>query len=333
MDPKDPLLSHQYEAVYSLSKNFEKITVVTGKIGEIEPNSKVQIFSTEWTPGKHWGNLRRFFSISIPIVIKGRFGSVFFHMTDLQCALLAPMIRMRGKKQYLWYAHTFKSKYLMFASWWVTNIITSTSGSCPISGLKVKPIGQAIDDVKFAALPFGDLNLSKLIHIGRFDKSKNIQLLISSAREIRSTYPEVQLTLIGSPANLESRNWARDLLAETKSEIEAGWLIFKKSIPRELFRSEVAQNGCFFHGYTGSLDKTLVESTMLRVPVVTINPEYLAIFGTWGASTGINLAGEYNALRSMSQLEIEGELDRRLQIAKREHSLNHWVKELSCLLQ
>jgi len=333
MDRKDPLLSHQYEAVNSLAEFFNKVIVVTGKIGEVEPNSKIKIFSTEWRPGERWGNLKRLLSISLPIIARGRFDSVFFHMTDLQCALLAPIIRLRGRRQYLWYAHTFKSNYLVFASWWVSKIITSTSGSCPISSPKVKPIGQAIDEKKFEALPFDHLNFSNLIHIGRFDKSKNIQLLINSARELRKTYPDVQLTLVGSPANTESRKWAHELMIETESEVQDGWLIFKKSIPRDLFRSEVGQNGCFFHGYVGSLDKTLVESTMLCVPVMTINPEYIAIFGTWGNSSGLSLLSEYKAFRSLSNMEIRAELERRLAIVKREHSLKHWVGELSSLLQ
>jgi len=333
MDGKDPLLSHQYEAVNSLSENFNKVIVVTGKIGEVQPNPKVQIFSTEWVPGKKWGNLRRLFRISLPIIFRGRFSSVFFHMTDLQCALLAPIIRLRGRKQYLWYAHTHKSKYLVFASRWVTNIVTSTSGSCPISSSMVKPIGQAIDDEKFAALDFNELNLSRLIHIGRFDKSKNIQLLISSARELRKTYSNIQLTLIGSAANAESLDWASGLMIETEAEVQDGWLTFKDSIPREYFRSEVSKNGCFFHGYVGSLDKTLVESTMLRVPVVTINLEYMTIFGTWGNVAEVSLVSEYKALRSKSQIELNAELDRRLSIAKTEHTLKHWVRELSSLLQ
>ena len=127
------------------------------------------------------------------------------------------------------------------------------------------------------------------------NKSKNIELLIGSARELREHFPDVHLTLVGSPANAESHEWSNNLKIENKSQVHEGWLIFKESIPREMFRDEVSHNGCFFHGYIGSLDKTLVESTMLRVPVVTINPEYIAIFGSWGNSKEINLVNEYIA--------------------------------------
>lgn len=333
MDSKDPLLSHQYEAILALANNFDEVTVITGRAGEVEPNLKIKIISTDWVAGDHWGNLGRFYSRSLPTIMRGNFNSVFYHMTDLQCALMAPIIRLRGKRQYLWYAHTFKSRYLVISSWFVTRVVTSTRGSCPITGPKVEPIGQAIDDSKFSALPFTKLDLSKLIHIGRFDKSKNIDLLISHARELRRIYPDLKLTLIGSPANEESREWAQDLVLKSESHVRDGWLKFHESIPREKFRSEVAQNGCFFHGYIGSLDKTLVESTMLRVPVVTLNPEYIEIFGTWAKTTDVNLLSEYRALRSLTPESIEVELDRRLMIARTEHTLKHWVKELTSLLK
>ena len=127
--------------------------------------------------------------------------------------------------------------------------------------------------------------------------------------------------------------WAQNLVLRTGQDVRDGWLKYKDSIPRDNFRQEVAQNGCFFHGYIGSLDKTLVESTMLRVPVVTLNPEYLGIFGSWSKSNEITLVSEYRALRSATRVDIETELDRRLEIVKEEHSLKHWIKELTSLLE
>ena len=141
------------------------------------------------------------------------------------------------------------------------------------------------------------------------------------------------LTLVGSPANKDSKVWARDLISESDPEVQAGWLQFKPSIRREDFPKEVQGNGCFFHAYTGSLDKALVEATMLRVPVVTINPEYIEVFGTWAELNQLSLESEYLAMRRMAQSEIEVELDRRLDIAKTQHSLKHWVKELTFLLK
>lgn len=333
MDRQDPLLSHQYEAVSALATKFKKVTVITGKVGSIESNPKVEIISTDWTIGRPVVNLLKLLLKSFHVIMKNDFQSVFFHMTDLQAALISPIIRLTRKNQYLWYAHTYKSKYLTFASLWVSKVVTSTPGSCPIKSSKVIDIGQAINEKNFAQIPFHYLSLNKLIHIGRFDKAKNIDLLIEAVREIRKSQSDVRLTLVGTPANAESKAWANNLILESKESTENGWLIFKPAIPRGDIPKEIQQNGCFFHGYTGSLDKTLVESTMLRVPVITINQEYRDIFGAWSETNEFNLVNEFFAMRSLSNSELEMELDRRLAIARSGHSLDHWINELASLLE
>ena len=333
MDPHDPLLSHQYEAVKALANSFNIITVITGRVGKIESDPRLRIISTNWRPGHGLSNLLRLCARAIPEIIRGDFKSVFFHMTDLQCALLSPLVRMRSRRQFLWYAHTYKSKYLVFASWWVTGIVTSTVGSCPLTGKFVKPIGQAINQEKFMPISFDKLDFDKLVHIGRFDKSKNIDYLISTAEELKRFFSNIELTIIGSPGNQESRNWAKDLITNCKPRIESGWLHFKDAIPRDQFPIEIAKMGCFFHGYLGSLDKTLIESTMLRVPVVTINSEYTSIFGTWSKLPISDLIDEYQAFRNLTTGEINLELDRRLNLARRNHSLRNWIEQLATFLK
>ena len=93
------------------------------------------------------------------------------------------------------------------------------------------------------------------------------------------------------------------------------------------------ENGCFFHAYIGSLDKTLIESTMCRVPVITINPEYLEIFGTWSNLDEITLVDEYTAMRKLTQVELKAELNRRVELAVQNHSLEHWINLLMEILK
>ncbi len=333
MDPKDPLLSHQYEAVLALANDFNKITVITGRIGQIISDPRIRVISTNWRPGHRLSNVLMLFVKAIPEIVRGDFNSVFYHMADLQSALLAPFVKLRRRRQFLWYAHTSKSKYLVFASWWLTGIVTSTRGSCPLTGKFVTPIGQAIDQERFRPITFSNLDFDKLVHIGRFDKSKNVDILISTAVALKKIFPGIELTIVGSPANPESQDWAKDLILDSKPWIESGWLHFKDSIPREQFPIEMAKNGCFFHAYLGSLDKTLIESTMLRVPVVTLNPEYINIFGRWSKLPNSDLQDEYLAFRELTPDEVALELGRRLEVACHDHSLRNWIAQLAKLLQ
>ena len=333
MDPQNALLSHQNEVVYSLSKYFGKVTVVTGKIGKTKLPSNVEILESRWISSRSISNFFRLLRVSIPIIVKGEFDSVFFHMTDLHCAILSPLVRIRGRRQILWYAHTKRSIYLRWSALWVDYIVTSTEGSCPIHGRKIISIGQAIDSNKFKEIPFNKLNLDKLVHIGRFDKSKNIDLLIEQARLLRDEFEKVSLTIIGSPANQESISWSTNLMKASQRDVFDGWLTFSDSIPREEIPAMMETFGCFFHAYLGSLDKTLVEATMLSLPVVSINPEYTSIFGYWSAVISPSLNDEYKALRILSPEEIANELRRRRAIAVQDHSLSNWVHQLSEILK
>lgn len=333
MDAGDSLLSHQSEAVEALSSKFNRITVVTGKIGYFKKLPNVKVVSTNWVNGKNLRNVIKLYLRAIPVILRGNYSSVFFHMTDLQCAFLSPVIRLRHRKQYLWYAHTYKSKYLIFASLWVNKIITSTAGSCPIQTSKVLTIGQAIDEAKFPLIPFNRLDLNKLIHIGRFDKSKNIDLLIISANNLRINFPDIRLTIVGSPGNDHSKNWSSNLISNHAFDVENGWLNFKPAITRSEFSRVMSAYGCFFHAYIGSLDKTLIESTLCGVPVVTLNPEYLRIFNSWSKFDAPTLEEEYISMRKMSDSDLGNEIARRRNIAIESHSLNHWINALARELQ
>jgi hypothetical protein len=157
--------------------------------------------------------------------------------------------------------------------------------------------------------------------------------LIQAAIELREEINQIELRLVGSPANEESKIWASRLSTKYSNPIELGWLEFEGSIPRALFPEKMAKSGCFFHAYIGSLDKTLVESTMLSVPVVTINPEYINIFGSWSNSEPVSLISEYRALKSLDFADLNTELNRRHLLAVRSHSLANWVNQLSQLLR
>jgi glycosyltransferase involved in cell wall biosynthesis len=333
MDKSSSLLSHQHQAVCALAEKFETVTVITGHVGDIAIPANVRIISTNWELGEKTLSAWRLIKAAAPVIVKGDFGSVFFHMTDLQCAMLSPFIKLRRRRQFLWYAHTHKSIYLNFASKWVDAIVTSTKGSCPIKGGKVISVGQAIDQDVFNVLDFNELDFSKLVHIGRFDKSKKIDELIENAIQIRRDIPEVQLTLVGSPSNLESQIWAGDLVRESRENVHEGWLHFKEAIQRSEFPTEMSHNGVFFHSYQGSLDKTLVESTMLGVPVVTINHEYIKIFGSWSGKDKPNLVEEYKSLRALNSQSLRVEIIRRREIALKHHSLENWINSLASLLQ
>ncbi len=67
---------------------------------------------------------------------------------------------------------------------------------------------------------------------------------------------------------------------------------------------------------------------MTAIPVVTINQEYITIFGKWhSANSHISqsLEGELEYLLNLDSNKISKEVDRRHEIAIRNHDSEGWV--------
>jgi glycosyltransferase involved in cell wall biosynthesis len=250
-------------------------------------------------------------------------------MTEVQSALIAPITKLLRIKHFLWYAHTSKSVYLRWCHFWLTGIITSTPGSCPISGSKVFPIGQGIDSNLFSVLPLrAKFNRNNFVHFGRFDPSKNLKEILTTCKTLRARGFDIKFKQIGSASTLEYQLDAENLREAFNQQ---SWITFSPSIPRSLIPAELKSHSAFIHAYSGSLDKTLVEATMQGLPVITINPEYIKIFGSWSGHPGPGLLKESETFLRADVALIQAEVDRRRAIAVTNHGLLNWTKSISIL--
>jgi glycosyltransferase involved in cell wall biosynthesis len=333
MDSTNPVFSHQIQVVRELSREFQKITVITGEAPRDPIPANIDVYISSWKPGKNIKNGFSFLKIFLKIlVINPRF-TVFSHMTEVQSALISPITKIFRIKHFLWYAHVSKSIYLSWNNFWVDGIITSTSGSCPVQGKKIHVIGQAIDKNLFAPRSHKLNNLQNLIHIGRFDESKNISELIQVTKEIRSQGKNLTLHIVGSPSNAENEIYQSKLIQANHLNTKTGWLTFSPSILRDKIRTTLTEYDIFLHAFQGSLDKTIVEATFVGLPVVTTNREYLSEFGGWvEGSTNLSLAAQLNALLNTPHNEIKSILEARYQVAIKSHSLVGWIKKLVKIL-
>jgi hypothetical protein len=157
-------------------------------------------------------------------------------------------------------------------------------------------------------------------------------LIVDSVKTLKNSFVDIELTITGSPSSKASESWANSLREFYSEDVSLGWLNFVSSIPRNLIPTTMERHGCFIHAYEGSLDKTIIEATMLKVPVVTVNPEYCKVFGTWSKAINFDLVAEYQALRRLSRADLDAELSRRLAIAQNSHSLENWTRKLASIL-
>jgi glycosyltransferase involved in cell wall biosynthesis len=342
MDPDDQVFSHQFDVVTRLSSFFDEVRVVTNSEGctKAYPNN-VSVFSCEWKFNSNFANALSFYKTFRKATSNFYNFSIFSHMTEIQSFLILPYSFLRKIKHYLWYAHSSNSFLLRINHFFLDGIITSTKGSCPIQGNKVHIIGQGIDDQLF---DFRDsrnhIKLEKLktVHVGRLDPSKKIQTIIDSTLNSEwSNYIE-QLVFIGAPTPTH-----QDYLIGMKdlniNLILSGRLSFMGKIPRRSL-PEILQNyDLFVHSFNGSLDKSLVEATLLGIPVVTENAEYQRLFGSW---TQVHQVAAFNLSQEMSSFmeswrsdpySVNKEINRRRSIAVEKHSLNQWILALIGILR
>ena len=334
MDENDPVLSQQTQVVSRLVDHYSKVTVITGRVGKYQTHSNLTVIDSNWVVGKNFANALRFLYKAIPFLIRRRPQVIFSHMTEVQSFLVAIFSYVLNIRHFLWYAHKTKSFYLQWNHLLLDGIITSTPGSCPIISPKIHAIGQAVDINQFPLRNLSNLKLEKLVHIGRFDRSKNASLIISEVEIARKRFPELSLTLIGSPSNSEEKKYSEAVIINSNNALLDGWLNFRSSVPRREAPKILGGNDIFIHGYQGSLDKTLIEATLVGLPVVTINLEYQSEFGSWRSEdeSQNSLAKQIEYLKSLTLEKLVSELKTRRDIAVEKHSLEKWIEKLIAVL-
>ena len=328
MDEKSQVFSHQVDLVNKLAEKYDKVSVLTGSVGFHKVSSNVEVISFNWIQGKKFSSLFRFVSKFLQVLGKNRFTCIFSHMTSVQSSFISPITRALRVKHYLWYAHTSNNIYLVISRALTNGIITSTPGSCPIKGRKVFAIGQSVDSKVFDKKSRLDTPMKKLIHIGRFDPSKNIEEIVAGVKRLRADYPELKLNIVGSPSSEKFQEHMELVKSKFLTDVQQGWLTFTPGIERRKIPDELKKNDCFIHAFQGSLDKTLVEATLTAIPVVTINNEYIKIFGKWNSSNSVSLVSELKYLLNLDSNTITNEVDRRHEIARKNHDSEGWVNRL-----
>jgi len=331
MDEEHPALAHQVSVAEGLANAFDYVTVITGNSNYVTSKENLRVVSSNWVPNQNFRNIFKFLKVFLREMIRTSHVRVFSHMTVIQSCSIGPLLRVFRIRHFLWYAHAQNSIYLGWAHFWCSGLITSTLNSCPIRSNKIHYIGQSIDEELFSGLPHLNFPMSRLIHVGRLDPSKDIGAIIDSAAKIRHSNPALTLMLLGSASNPNSQKYLEELKGTWNLEIEAGWLKFHESIPREKLPDFLRSYDVFVHAFQGSLDKSLVEATFSKLPVATTNREYQRDFGVWSENPG-SLQSELESLLALDDNRLILETEHRLKIAKEKHSFSKWITELSLIL-
>jgi len=338
MNESSMVFSHQKEVARRLSENFEDTFVITAdeNVGTEVPG--LSVFTTAWRRGARIHNIVKFYRVALPIILKNRKDLIVFsHMTEVQSFLLAPWCRIFHIPHFLWYAHASRSLFLVATYPLVDGIITSTTGSCPLRGRKVFPIGQAIDEAnlkgRLSEIKFPPL---RWYHVGRVDPSKNIDLIISVFTRLRIIGWDLKLDIYGAPSSDKTKDYLVNLLEKYQQDINLNWLCFRGSIERHQLSSIANDHDGFIHAFQGSLDKAVLEAILCKRIVVSINPEYIREFTSdklVAADLQECLYVGMTEILSMTPEAIANAIELRYESCRNGHTLNHWIIELCRILK
>lgn len=340
VDPQNQVFSHQLSAIHRIANQFQKVIVVVPqvKVGvsylrrDTQPQHKnLEIVTVPWRNNRTLENSVNLILVTLKLLRKRHVDAVFYFMTESYAAILGPILWFKNIQQVLWYAHSSRPHRLLFSKLFMSLICSSTSGSVPFEGRKVRLLGQMVDENLFTRQALDRRVRFNLIHVGRFDPSKRIELLLEAVLEIQQSFPEAKLTLYGSPTGPDGIRYESMIRNRYWNEIESGLLKINPAIKRSELPELYKDMGVFLHSFQGSLDKTIVEATLSGLPVATINKEYINEFGHWGASP-ITLVGELRAILNLGEEELQQECDRRQSIALQRHSLEQWAVKFTKLL-
>jgi glycosyltransferase involved in cell wall biosynthesis len=330
MDQSDPIFSHQFDVIVGLAGKFGKVVVITQRQASFALPFNVQVINLHWKTSRSISNSLKFLKVFIRVLIDIKPEIVFSHMTEKLSLIAAPLLKILRIPHFLWYAHTSTSISLKVASNFVDAIFTSTAGSCPIKKSHVRIVGQAIDTAKFRGEAPREMYPKNFVHVGRLDNSKNIDSLI---QEVLGENSGNTLTLIGAPSNSEAANYWGMIKSKYEHLLKSGELVAYGPIKRSDLPALLAKYDVFIHAFNGSLDKSILEATACGLPVVTTNPEYLSIFGSWSDelrdhSLGLELRGFLNKPLSFRRSELQ----RRANLVKTDHSFDSWIDKVTVLL-
>jgi hypothetical protein len=347
-DERSQVFSHQIGVIESLVKQFDQIVVIAARVGikELQAYSKdpksqdpIIVIQADFTRTNSLIRNSKKFLALILFFRNIQFHSVFYFMTETSAVLFGAYFKCRNIRQILWYAHAHKSYRLVIASCLVDLICSSTRGSMPLTSNKIRLIGQMVDEQLF---PFSPKALSRdlaLIHYGRFDQSKNIGLLLQVTERLIVFKPKIRLKVIGSPSTQNSMSYQKQIIENFAEIITSGRVKILPACLRSQLSKHLMDSDIFIHAFQGSLDKSLVEATLIGMPVVTLNHEYLREFGTWSNTSYREdtdllefLVNEVLTVVSLSSSRLKAEQFRRYKIASESHSLRHWTVKMSKLL-
>lgn len=339
LDQDNMVFSHHRELLEGLSSLATETFAVS--FGKVNPplGPGISVHQWRWRPKTRFYNALNILFRGVYLLARNRNARVVFLQADFLSALLSPFCFFMRIPCYLWYAHQHISTYLRFSMPFLSKVLTANPESCEIESSKVRSIGHCIDSSKF------DLNgeldnaieSQNFFHLGRCDASKNLGIIVAAVSYFGKSESPAKLFLLGEPTTSKDSESLSDNLKLWMEKYPSTKICRTGKVKRADLPNLLSSMGIFVHAFQGSLDKAILESTLLGNPVATLNRGYVREFGQWSKTEYSDdvefLRNEINSIVHADPAFLKSELVRRRDLALSRHSLASWLTEISYELE
>jgi glycosyltransferase involved in cell wall biosynthesis len=199
LDPADPVLGFVAGLLPALAARCDRLLVIANELRALPEDVDAEFESL----GKERGSSRLARSLRYERLLMrlGRdrsFCGLFAHMCPVYATLSSPLLRPRGMRVVLWYAHPADTWGLALAERLSSVVLTSLPGAYPRRSGKVFAVGQAIDTHRWHFVPPPKAQPAlRVAALGRTSPVKGYPVLIKAVKRARERGLPVRLRLVG----------------------------------------------------------------------------------------------------------------------------------------
>ncbi len=323
----------------ALAARCARVDVLTMYAGRLELAQNVRLFSVGREKG--YSEARRlvnFYRLLARLLRQNHYDACFAHMQPLFALLGAPLLRLYGVPQTLWFAHKSVNWKLRLAEKVVRQVVTPSPESFRVPSKKVRVVGHGVDTERFVPLPraaavnrpFTVLSVSRLAPV------KQLETLLAAAQLLRDRHGvrDFHLRIVGNAAP-EHAAYAAGMRQRAADMGLAGCVEFAGHVPYAQIAPVYQQADVLVNvSATGSVDKAPLEAMSCGLAVVTTNEAFGALLAQWGdlllapPQNADALAGRLARLAQMPAGERAALGADLRTLVQREHSLTRLVNLL-----
>ncbi|MBD3328479.1 glycosyltransferase, partial [Candidatus Peregrinibacteria bacterium] len=330
IDEDDALMGFFIEWLEEAVKHFSQITVLALRVGKYELPNNVKVI-----PLREKGSLSKFEVLRNVLASswenRHTYDSVFVRGDCIYVLLAGWLWHIMGKKIIFWYAHYKTNRCVPWAAKIANTVVTSVPEACVHPKVQAIAIGQAINAEKFQNIENQHTfdKKRRFLVFGRVSEVKRVTEIIEAFKKTTAT--DANLTIIGKALTEE---YASLVIGSIGDAINIKWQ--NEDVPYENVPTLYHEYDILINATSGSLDKTIVESMMNGMVVISVSAGASGLYNEefqWlNLSDVCNLSDAIQRINKMTNLDLDRAGKISQELAYDQHSLKNHLKNLKKLI-